>query len=47
MDNKVRVAQINIERVMLSLSMRDRISNTEVIRRSGVMDAITRIVSQK
>ena len=45
--NKIRVAQRNMERVMLGLYLRDRVPNTEVRRRSGVTDAITRITSLK
>lgn len=45
--NKIGVAQISKERMMLSLYLKDRILNTEVRSRSGVTDDITRITSLK
>lgn len=45
--NKIRVAQRSMERAMLGLSLRDRVPNAEVRRRSGVTDAITRILTLK
>jgi len=37
----------SMERIMLGLSLRDRVPNTEVRRRSGVTDCITRISTLK
>lgn len=45
--NKIRVAQRGMERSMLGLSLRDRVQNKEVRRRSGVTDAIARIAKLK
>lgn len=45
--NKIRTTQRAMERSMLGLTLRDRITNTELRRRSGVTDAIERISTLK
>ncbi|KAL3283461.1 hypothetical protein HHI36_006605 [Cryptolaemus montrouzieri] len=45
--NKVRVAQRAMERCMLGLYLRDRISNDIIRQRSGVEDGISRIATLK
>lgn len=45
MAKEIRVAQRGMEGAMLGLSLRDRVPNTEVRRRSGVTDAIVRITN--
>lgn len=45
--NKIRVAQRSMQRIILNLSLRNKIPNVEVRRRSGVADAISKISSIK
>ena len=44
---KIRTTQRAMERSMLGLTLRDRITNTELRRRSGVTDAIKKISNLK
>ena len=43
--HKIRVAQRAMERVMLGISLRDKVTNQEIRRRTGVVDAIERITT--
>lgn len=45
--NRIQIAQRRMERSMLSLSLRDRISNARLRQMSGVTDAIERITTLK
>jgi len=45
--NRIRVTQRVMERSMLGISLRDRIHNNEITRRTGVVDAVERIATLK
>lgn len=45
--NRLRICQRAMERAMLGISLRDRIRNKEIRRRTGIMDVVERVARLK